>query len=103
MKTACYSILLLSILLITSESYSRDEFPMLEGPYLGQQGPGLVPERFAPGIIQTHEWEGGATITPDGKYLFFNRVVAPGIGDEWPDVDTYWVDAQIIEALRPKL
>ena len=34
---------------------------------------------------------GGATISPDGKYLFFHRN-----GDLW------WVDIQIIETLRPK-
>lgn len=52
--------------------------------------------------VNTEKQEGGPMITPDGKYLFFSRVVAPGIGDAWPDVDTFWVDAQIIEDLRPK-
>jgi len=36
------------------------------------------------------------TITPDGKYLLFNRSI-----DE-NNVDIYWVDAQFIETLRPK-
>ena len=35
------------------------------------------------------------TVTPDGKYLFFYRSVSPG------NLDIYWVDAQIIETLRP--
>ena len=52
--------------------------------------------------INTKVDEGGPMITPDGKYLFFSRVVAPANGDTWPNVDTYWVDAQIIEDLRPK-
>ena len=52
--------------------------------------------------INTEVDEGGPVITPDGKYLFFSRVVAPAVGDAWPDVDTYWVDAQIIEDLRPR-
>ena len=52
--------------------------------------------------INTAVDEGGAMITPDGKYLFFSRVVAPAVGDSWPDVDTYWVDAQFIEELRPE-
>ncbi len=46
--------------------------------------------------INTSAWEGGATVTPDGKYLFFNRA----IGSE--NVHMFWVDAQIIEILRPK-
>jgi len=51
--------------------------------------------------INTEVDEGGPVVTPDGRFLFFSRVVAPGEGDAWPDVDTYWVDAGLIEALRP--
>lgn len=46
--------------------------------------------------INTDAWEGGAYITPDGKHLFFNRAIGP------ENVDIFWVDAQIIETLRPK-
>ena len=42
--------------------------------------------------INTSAREGGAYVTPDGKYFFFNR-----------HGDIYWVDAQIIENIRPKL
>jgi len=52
--------------------------------------------------INTDAEEGGARITSDGKYFFFERVVTPAIGDAFPDVDTFWVDAQFIEDLRPK-
>jgi hypothetical protein len=55
--------------------------------------------------INTEAPENGASVTPDGKYLFFNRNT--GIGDVNKnagvgDGDLYWVDAQIIENLRPK-
>ncbi|MEP2101669.1 MAG: serine hydrolase [Parasphingorhabdus sp.] len=46
--------------------------------------------------INTIGREASAYVTPDGKYLFFNRTVPPAEGD------IYWVDAQIIENLRPK-
>lgn len=54
--------------------------------------------------INTGAYEQGAKLTPDGKYLFFWR------GDEKPKEDgstywrgnPYWVDAKIIETLRPK-
>ena len=49
------------------------------------------------GKINTDAWESGAYVTPDGKYLFFNRAVGPG------NVDIFWVGAEIIETLRPKL
>lgn len=41
-----------------------------------------------------------ASVTPDGKYLMFDRVVARN-GDD-VNVDIYWMDAGIIEELRQK-
>ena len=49
--------------------------------------------------INTPAWEAGATVTPDGKYLFFNRNMG---SKKYENVDIFWVDAQIIENLRPK-
>ena len=49
--------------------------------------------------------ENGASVTPDGKYLFFNRNTGTGQANRNAGVgdgDLYWVDAQIIENLRPK-
>jgi len=46
--------------------------------------------------INTGASEAGARVTPDGKYLFFNRKVGPD------NKDIFWVDAQFIEDLRPK-
>jgi hypothetical protein len=48
--------------------------------------------------INTDAWEAAASVTPDGKYLFFNRNMGSG---EYENVDIFWVDAQIIESLRP--
>lgn len=41
--------------------------------------------------INTKDHENIATVSPDGKYLFFGR-----------DNDIYWVSSRIIEELRPK-
>lgn len=49
--------------------------------------------------INTDAWEASASVTPDGKYLFFHRNMGT---DNYDNVDIFWVDAQIIEALRPK-
>jgi hypothetical protein len=49
--------------------------------------------------INTDAWEASASITPDGKYLFFSRNVG---SDDYENVDIFWVDAQFIETLRPK-
>ena len=48
--------------------------------------------------INTDAWEASASITPDGKYLFFNRNMG---SNNYENVDIFWVDAQIIETLRP--
>jgi len=46
--------------------------------------------------INTDAEDGGGYVTPDGKYLFYCRRCSP------PDFEIMWVDAQIIETLRPK-
>ncbi len=50
--------------------------------------------------VNTEAWEASATVTPDGKYLFFNR----NLGSEnYENVDIFWVSTQVIEKLRPNL
>ncbi len=49
--------------------------------------------------INTDAWEAVATITPDGKYLFFNRNMGTS---KYENVDIFWVDTKFIEELRPK-
>ena len=74
MTHVCASIaLLLSLLVISGGSHSNDALPVLEGPYLGQKTPGLIPEVFAPGIVSTKGWEYGVVFTPDMKELYFIR------------------------------
>ena len=51
------------------------------------------------GKINTEAWEAAASVTPDGKYIFFNRNMG---SDKYENVDIFWVDAKIIETLRTK-
>jgi len=46
--------------------------------------------------VNSDKWDAYASVTPDGKYILFNR----GIDDKNQNVDIYWVDAQIIDTLR---
>jgi Tol biopolymer transport system component len=48
--------------------------------------------------INTEFSEKNPSVSPDGKFLFFDRRTKRGNAD----VTIYWVDAQIIEELRPK-
>ncbi len=52
--------------------------------------------------INTSGWDAAASVTPDGKYILFHRIISPGNAGALPNVDIFWVDAQIIETLRPK-
>lgn len=49
--------------------------------------------------INTKAWEAAANVTPDGKYIFFNRNIG---SKSYENVDIYWVSAQFIEDLRPR-
>jgi len=49
--------------------------------------------------INTGAWEASASVTPDGKYLFFSRNMGT---NNYENVDIFWVDAKIIETFRPK-
>ncbi len=47
--------------------------------------------------VNSPKWDAYASVTSDGKYILFNR----GIDDKNDNVDIYWVDAKVIETLRP--
>lgn len=46
--------------------------------------------------INTPAWEAAASVTPDGKYLFFNRMTSSD------NVDIFWVDIQAIKNLKAR-
>ncbi len=48
--------------------------------------------------VNSPGWDAYASVTPDGKYILFNRKV----GEDIENTDIYWVDAKIIENLRKK-
>lgn len=69
-------VLLLSAVVICSQlgyGEEADRFSELEGAFLGQNPPGLVPELFAPGLISTDAGEGCSGFMSDGKVLLFAR------------------------------
>jgi hypothetical protein len=49
--------------------------------------------------INTIASEQCASVSPDGKYLFFNRNMG---SDNYENVDIFWVSTEFIEELRPK-
>ena len=71
--TVIFIILSLCVFSITCKSSSKQEFPILEGPYLGQKIPSLTPEVFAPGFVSTEHRDLSAFFTPDLNELYFTR------------------------------
>jgi Tol biopolymer transport system component len=63
--------ILLFVILVFSIYAQQDDFPVLKGPYLGQESPGMKPEVFAPGIISTERNELNAAFSPGGKSFYF--------------------------------
>ena len=71
MKSVCALIgLLVSALAATSVTHGR-EFPVLEGPYMGQPDPGMTAKVFAPGIVSTEAWEVEAVFAPGMQEFYF--------------------------------
>jgi len=68
---------LIFIIGISKTQEKTSDFPVLNGPYLGQKPPGMTPEIFAPGIISTGYNERIAAFTPDGKEFYFALWGAP--------------------------
>ena len=50
----------------------------LEGSYLGQPTPSLVPEIFAPGLVSTGMAERDLAMTPDGNEIYYTGVLGAG-------------------------
>jgi Tol biopolymer transport system component len=51
--------------------------PVVSGPYLGQEPPGLTPEVFAPGLVSTGHQERNIAFSPDGRELYYCLYGAP--------------------------
>lgn len=73
MKQVFVFFALLLIAMTNNRVFSQDEFPVLQGPYMGQEPPGMVAEPFAPGIISKEGWELEGVFAPGMKEFYFTR------------------------------
>ncbi|NHJ48139.1 MAG: hypothetical protein FK733_10155 [Asgard group archaeon] len=65
----------------------NNEDLQLKGKYLGLPLPGLEPEIFAPGVVNTHHHEhSGPTFTPNGLEFYWSRWRRPDPDKELPQV-----------------
>ncbi|MGD9347795.1 MAG: tetratricopeptide repeat protein, partial [Candidatus Aminicenantes bacterium] len=69
---------LLERLLRQQEERKAVDFIDLEGPYFGQEPPGMTPEIFAPGVISTKNLgEGSCAFTKNAELFLFNLRYPP--------------------------
>ena len=72
-----FRILLITIFLFTGISCAQEiesDFPVLKGPYLGQEPPGMTPKIFAPGIVSVDKYsEFVCVFTPGAAECIFDR------------------------------
>jgi len=69
------SALFIFCLGISQAQKKLKDFPILTGPYLGQNPPGMTPEVFAPGIISTEQSEGSSGFAQNGMVFIFQRLI----------------------------
>lgn len=71
------SMTVLMLIVFSTLTGKAQDIP--DGPYFGQELPGLIPEVFAPGIISVEgSRERSLALSPNGDELFFTR------GSGWP-------------------
>ena len=74
MKYICTVMLLvLSFSALSADSDLKDRKPLLEGPYLGQQPPGMTPEVFAPGYVSSEHRDHNGFFNADTTEFYFTR------------------------------
>jgi len=75
-----------------------EDIPVLKGRYLGQRPPGLEPELFAPGFINTGMYTRDVAMTPDGNELYF----CVSVGNNWNtilvtrEVNGRWAEPEVV-------
>lgn len=76
-NTHFISVLVLAVVInacnIKKRNTKDNDPPILKGPYLGQKPPGMIPELFAPDVIQTEHREAEAAFSPDLEEFYFRR------------------------------
>jgi Tol biopolymer transport system component len=69
--------LVILIALFAGYCTPQNKAPVLEGPYFGQEPPGMTAEVFAPGIVSTGHGEFCSVFSPDGTEFYWSLTGAP--------------------------
>ena len=86
------------IVLIFITCTNQSDFPVLQGPYLGQEPPGMTAERFDPGIFFEGEGQGCSGFLNDGTVFVFTSQKSAG---DWRLRPTYVTELKNGRWTRP--
>ncbi len=96
MYQAKYSIIAIVAIILMGMHSLQQKFPVLSGPYLGQQPPRTTPQIFAPGIISNKGNEGCSVFSQDGLQFIFRGYANPNTSIYFTEQkDGVWSDPQI--------
>ena len=90
---------------LTDAGLKKEKFPVLRGAYLGQVPPGDKSELFAPGIVSTCMQHSSAYFSPDGKAVYFSRMLPPpSVILGMKEANGVWTEPRVVmEGLTPFL
>ena len=102
MKTKASVIgIIIVLMILINNCTQQDQFPVLEGSFLGQQLPGMEPEIFATGILNTDTTGAFCSVfSPAGDEFYFTRYWkiegTPG-GLAWMRlIDGVWTEPEML-------
>ena len=73
MKRKGYGLIVIIVTLWIGTCFAAvQNVSVLEGPYLGQEPPGMQPKVFAPGFISRQKTEFNAAFSPDGTEFYYS-------------------------------
>jgi len=84
-------LILTLTMVATTTGGAGDETFLMEGPYLGQEPPGVIAEVFAPGLIPDDESVGCSGFLNGGTVFVFSSMKA---GTDWRFKPTYVMDLE---------
>lgn len=93
-------VVLLSVFLMFGSNSKQEQFPVLEGPYLGQEPPGMTAVRFDPGIFPEGEWLGCSGFLK-GATVFVFTSMKPG--SDWRLRPTFVTELKEGRWIRPEV
>ena len=71
-----FSLTFFTICQAQENKKDKSDFPVLTGPYLGQNPPGMIPEPYVPNLLpDKYWWHSAPAFSLDGKEVYFSAFI----------------------------